>query len=97
MEGWTRDDVLGRAPALPWVMPSPNMPTLDTAVVYPGQVLFEGTQLSEGRGTTRPFELVGAPWNRRRAVRRHAERVPAAGRALPAGRTSSRRSTSTRA
>jgi uncharacterized protein YbbC (DUF1343 family) len=46
---------------LPWVMPSPNMPTLDTAIVYPGTVLFEGTLLSEGRGTTRPFELVGAP------------------------------------
>jgi uncharacterized protein YbbC (DUF1343 family) len=61
MDGWSR----GRywdATALPWVMPSPNMPTLDAAVVYPGQVLFEGTQLSEGRGTTRPFELVGAPW-----------------------------------
>ena len=47
---------------LPWVMPSPNMPTLDTAIVYPGTVLFEGTMLSEGRGTTRPFELIGAPW-----------------------------------
>lgn len=47
---------------LPWVMPSPNMPTLDTAAVYPGACLFEGTNLSEGRGTTRPFELVGAPW-----------------------------------
>jgi uncharacterized protein YbbC (DUF1343 family) len=61
MEGWERgmyaDDT-----GLPWVMPSPNMPTLDTAVVYPGTVLFEGTLLSEGRGTTRPFELVGAPW-----------------------------------
>jgi uncharacterized protein YbbC (DUF1343 family) len=45
-----------------WVMPSPNMPTLDTAIVYPGTVLFEGTMLSEGRGTTRPFELIGAPW-----------------------------------
>jgi uncharacterized protein YbbC (DUF1343 family) len=43
-------------------MPSPNMPTLDTAIVYPGAVLFEGTGLSEGRGTTRPFELLGAPW-----------------------------------
>jgi uncharacterized protein YbbC (DUF1343 family) len=43
-------------------MPSPNMPTLDSAIVYPGTVLFEGTMLSEGRGTTRPFELVGAPW-----------------------------------
>ncbi|MCY3007732.1 MAG: DUF1343 domain-containing protein [Planctomycetota bacterium] len=47
---------------LPWVLPSPNMPTLDTAVVYPGQCLFEGTNLSEGRGTTRPFEICGAPW-----------------------------------
>ena len=45
-----------------WVMPSPNMPTLQTAVVYPGQVIFEGTELSEGRGTTRPFEMVGAPF-----------------------------------
>jgi uncharacterized protein YbbC (DUF1343 family) len=43
-------------------MPSPNIPTLETAVVYPGAVLFEGTLLSEGRGTTRPFELIGAPW-----------------------------------
>ncbi|HEX9366320.1 MAG TPA: DUF1343 domain-containing protein, partial [Vicinamibacterales bacterium] len=46
----------------PWVLPSPNIPTLDTAIVYPGGVLFEGTTLSEGRGTTRPFELIGAPW-----------------------------------
>jgi uncharacterized protein YbbC (DUF1343 family) len=46
----------------PWVMPSPNMPTLDTATVYPGQVMREGTTLSEGRGTARPFELFGAPW-----------------------------------
>jgi uncharacterized protein YbbC (DUF1343 family) len=48
--------------ALPWVLPSPNMPTLDTATVYPGQVFWEGTNLSEGRGTTRPFEMIGAPW-----------------------------------
>ncbi|MCP4498925.1 MAG: DUF1343 domain-containing protein [Deltaproteobacteria bacterium] len=47
---------------LPWVMPSPNMPTPDTALVYPGGCLFEGTNLSEGRGTTRPFELIGAPY-----------------------------------
>ncbi len=47
---------------LPWVMPSPNLPTLETAVVFPGIVLFEGTNISEGRGTTRPFELIGAPW-----------------------------------
>jgi len=45
----------------PWVMPSPNIPTLDSAIVYPGTVLFEGTSVSEGRGTTRPFELIGAP------------------------------------
>jgi len=61
MEGWTREMYVDTT-GLPWVMPSPNMPTLDTAIVYPGTVLFEGTMLSEGRGTTRPFELVGAPW-----------------------------------
>jgi uncharacterized protein YbbC (DUF1343 family) len=61
MEGWTRA-AYADSTGLPWVMPSPNMPTLDTAIVYPGTVLFEGTMLSEGRGTTRPFELVGAPW-----------------------------------
>ncbi len=60
MEGWRRE-MFADETGLPWVMPSPNMPTLDTAVVYPGTVLFEGTLLSEGRGTTRPFELVGAP------------------------------------
>jgi uncharacterized protein YbbC (DUF1343 family) len=47
---------------LPWILPSPNMPTPDTAAVYPGGCLIEGTNLSEGRGTTRPFELWGAPW-----------------------------------
>ncbi len=47
---------------LPWIIPSPNMPTLDTATVYPGQVFLEGTNISEGRGTTKPFELFGAPW-----------------------------------
>jgi uncharacterized protein YbbC (DUF1343 family) len=47
---------------LPWVPPSPNLPTPDSALVYPGQVLLEGTNLSEGRGTTRPFEIFGAPW-----------------------------------
>jgi uncharacterized protein YbbC (DUF1343 family) len=46
----------------PWVMPSPNMPTLETAAVYPGTCIFEGANLSEGRGTTRPFELIGAPF-----------------------------------
>jgi len=57
MEGWRRE-MYSDATGLPWVMPSPNMPTLDTAIVYPGTVLFEGAMLSEGRGTTRPFELV---------------------------------------
>ena len=61
MEGWQRSHYADQT-GLPWVMPSPNMPTLDSAIVYPGTVLFEGTLLSEGRGTTRPFELVGAPW-----------------------------------
>ena len=61
MEGWQRH-MYADETGLPWVMPSPNMPTLEAAVVYPGTVLFEGTMLSEGRGTTRPFELVGAPW-----------------------------------
>ena len=61
MEGWTRGMFYDET-GLPWVLPSPNIPTLDTAVVYPGTVLFEGTLLSEGRGTTKPFELVGAPW-----------------------------------
>ncbi|MBP7948986.1 MAG: DUF1343 domain-containing protein [Verrucomicrobiales bacterium] len=60
-EGWKRGDCFD-ATGLPWVLPSPNMPTLDTAVVYPGQCLLEGTNLSEGRGTTRPFEICGAPW-----------------------------------
>ena len=60
MEGWSRG-AWWDATGLPWVMPSPNMPTLDTAIVYPGMVLFEGTLISEGRGTTRPFELVGHP------------------------------------
>jgi uncharacterized protein YbbC (DUF1343 family) len=61
MEGWRRSMYFDET-ALPWVLPSPNIPTLDTSVVYPGAVLFEGTELSEGRGTTRPFELIGAPW-----------------------------------
>jgi uncharacterized protein YbbC (DUF1343 family) len=61
MAGWSREMDFD-ATDMPWVMPSPNIPTLDTAIVYPGTVLFEGTKLSEGRGTTRPFELIGAPW-----------------------------------
>ena len=61
LEGWARATYQDEA-GVPWVMPSPNLPTLDSAVVYPGTVLVEGTNLSEGRGTTRPFELIGAPW-----------------------------------
>jgi uncharacterized protein YbbC (DUF1343 family) len=75
MQGWRRD-LYFEATGLPWVMPSPNMPTIDTATVYPGCVLFEGTNLSEGRGTTRPFELVGAPWV---GAERFADRMNAAG------------------
>jgi uncharacterized protein YbbC (DUF1343 family) len=61
MRGWRRPMHFEET-GLPWVLPSPNMPTVDTAFVYPGGCLVEGTNLSEGRGTTRPFELVGAPW-----------------------------------
>jgi uncharacterized protein YbbC (DUF1343 family) len=61
MKNWRRRQWFDQT-SLPWVPPSPNMPTLDTATVYPGQVFFEGTNLSEGRGTTRPFEVIGAPW-----------------------------------
>jgi uncharacterized protein YbbC (DUF1343 family) len=61
MEGYKRDLWFDQT-GLPWVAPSPNIPTLETASVYPGQVFFEGTNVSEGRGTTRPFEYFGAPW-----------------------------------
>jgi uncharacterized protein YbbC (DUF1343 family) len=61
MQGWSRDQFFDDT-GLPWVFPSPNLPTLESAMVYPGTVLFEGTNVSEGRGTTKPFELVGAPW-----------------------------------
>lgn len=61
MDGWDRNSWHDETDA-PWVMPSPNMPTIESATVFPGTVHFEGTQVSEGRGTTRPFELVGAPY-----------------------------------
>jgi uncharacterized protein YbbC (DUF1343 family) len=61
MRGWRREQWFDET-ELPWILPSPNMPTLSTALVYPGACLVEGTNLSEGRGTTRPFEIVGAPW-----------------------------------
>jgi uncharacterized protein YbbC (DUF1343 family) len=79
MAGWRRE-MYWDDTGLPWVMPSPNMPTIDTALVYPGMVLFEGTNLSEGRGTTRPFEISGAPWidGRRLAGRMNALDLPGA-------------------
>ncbi|HZE30463.1 MAG TPA: DUF1343 domain-containing protein [Actinoallomurus sp.] len=61
MRGWRRGTFYDET-GLPWVMPSPNMPTLDTAIVYPGMGLFEALTITEGRGTTRPFEIVGAPF-----------------------------------
>ncbi len=61
MSGWSHD-MLFRDTEFPWVAPSPNMPTPETALVYPGQVIWEGTNCSEGRGTTLPFEFVGAPF-----------------------------------
>jgi uncharacterized protein YbbC (DUF1343 family) len=73
MRGWRRE-MAYEDTGLPWVLPSPNMPTPDTAFVYPGGCLVEGTNLSEGRGTTRPFELVGAPWLDGPALARSMER-----------------------
>ena len=61
MKGWSRSMWFDQT-GVKWVMPSPNMPTLQTAIVYPGQCLLEGTNMSEARGTTRPFELFGAPY-----------------------------------
>ncbi|MEN3336199.1 MAG: hypothetical protein V7641_5564 [Blastocatellia bacterium] len=77
MQGWRRT-MWFEETGLPWVLPSPNMPTVDTATVYPGMVMFEGTTVSEGRGTTRPFEIIGAPFiEPRRLVKRlNEERLP---------------------
>ena len=77
MQGWSRE-WYGDQTGLPWVLPSPNIPTVDTAVVYPGTVLLEGTNISEGRGTTRPFELIGAPWSAPEEVSRdlNARQLP---------------------
>ena len=61
MKGWKRSMYFGQT-GLPWVAPSPNLPTPASAIVYPGQVIWEGTNVSEGRGTTQPFELFGAPY-----------------------------------
>jgi uncharacterized protein YbbC (DUF1343 family) len=80
MKGWKRA-MYWEDTGLPWVLPSPNVPTVDTAVVYPGGCLVEGTNLSEGRGTTKPFELVGAPWLDGHALARDLakERIPGVG------------------
>ncbi len=72
-EGWRRDQWFD-ATGQPWVYPSPNMPTLETATIYPGLCLIEATNLSEGRGTTRPFHLVGAPWIDPQAMTAECER-----------------------
>src|SRR5215216_1614526 len=77
LQGWRRE-MWYEETKLPWVMPSPNIPTVETAVVYPGQVMVEGTTVSEGRGTTRPFEIIGAPYiePHRLVERLQRERLP---------------------
>jgi len=67
MQGWSRSMII-RDTGCPWVAPSPNMPTPETAMVYPGQVIWEGTDVSEGRGTALPFEYVGAPYWRHKEI-----------------------------
>ena len=84
MQGWSREMYFD-ATDVPWIMPSPNMPTLETTVVYPGTVLLEGTMLSEARGTTRPFELIGAPWLDGEALARRSERRGCGRRVFPRG------------
>lgn len=74
MEGWSREMYYDETD-LPWVFPSPNMPTADTAIVYPGQVIWEGTNISEGRGTTLPFELFGAPFLEHEVFINHLKKV----------------------
>jgi uncharacterized protein YbbC (DUF1343 family) len=78
MDGWWRNSLWPHT-GLPWVLPSPNMPTFETAVVYPGMVLLEATTMSEGRGTTRPFEIVGAPYVNTDAVIGEVRRCGVAG------------------
>jgi len=69
MKGWNREWWFDEC-SIPWVYPSPNMPTIETAIIYVGMCLIEGTNISEGRGTTKPFHLFGAPWiNRENLVR----------------------------
>ena len=76
--GWKRNMFVGES-AFPWVFPSPNMPSFHTALVYPGQVIWEGTNISEGRGTTLPFQLCGAPFVNHRDVFRYIESTPLPG------------------
>jgi len=78
MEGWKRTMWFDQT-ELPWVQPSPNIPTLSSAIVYPGMVLLEGTLMSEGRGTTRPFELIGAPYIKARAYAEYLNSLGLAG------------------
>lgn len=84
MRGWSRSLRFART-GLPWVPPSPNMPSLATAEVYPGACLLEGTNLSEGRGTASPFELAGAPWLDGFELARRLRREPLPGAAFRAG------------
>jgi uncharacterized protein YbbC (DUF1343 family) len=77
-QGWRRRDYFD-ATGLPWVLPSPNLPALESALVYPGQVLLEGTNLSEGRGTTRPFELWGAPFLEPARIKTRLGKIPLPG------------------
>ncbi|MCU0561504.1 MAG: DUF1343 domain-containing protein [Desulfobacterales bacterium] len=81
MSGWRRDMLFAET-GLPWVAPSPNLPTPAAAAVYPGQVLWEGTNVSEGRGTTQPFELFGAPFIRLAALEGEAALTPIEGAVL---------------
>ena len=69
---------------LPWVAPSPNIPSLATAIVYPGTCLFEGTNVSEGRGTTPPFEMIGAPWIDGQKLAEELPQPNLPGRSVPA-------------
>jgi len=74
MEGWNRNAWFDQT-GLHWIQPSPNLPSLESTTVYPGMVLFEGTQISEGRGTTRPFEFIGAPFVESRQYAAHLNRL----------------------
>lgn len=74
MQNWSREQYW-ETTGLPWVLPSPNIPTVEAAVVYPGTVLLEGTNVSEGRGTTKPFELAGAPWTDAEAISAELNRI----------------------